>query len=286
MSTSLEKGNRLESAVRGIETAILKSNPALSEGTFVIEAKKIFVVNGVRHEVDVYVVVDLQHGYKAIFIFECKNWIDAVGKNEIIVFSEKIRALQAQKGFFVAKSFSKDAVAQAKVDPRIELLIATEHNAAETPAPFDFHTIFRDLKKSSSTVEFVERGASGLKPPLPVDPNSASVVFMGNSVVLNVLVQQWISESTDANSNQFPSGTLPQGTYDRVAQFEKEFAANDLIVDGMDIQTIKIRTEFPIQVLRPPVVSHFEVSTRGRTISFAPVQLDGATLQTDIIFRS
>ncbi len=96
-----------------IETTILKASPALTENRFTIENKKIIVAEGVRHEIDILVSVDLSNGYEATFVFECKNWEEKVGKNEIIVFSEKIKATQAQKGFFVARSFTADAQAQA-----------------------------------------------------------------------------------------------------------------------------------------------------------------------------
>ena len=89
MTLSIEKGKALEFAVRAIETAILRSSPALRENTFMIESRKVVIVGGVRHEIDVHVQVDLGKGYKATFVFECKNWQEAVGKNEIIIFSEE-----------------------------------------------------------------------------------------------------------------------------------------------------------------------------------------------------
>jgi hypothetical protein len=93
------KGNALEMAVRAIEATILRALPNYSEKTFRIESKKIINVGGVRHEIDIWVSVELGSGYDALFIFECKNWQEKVGKNEIIVFSEKISAIRAQKGF-------------------------------------------------------------------------------------------------------------------------------------------------------------------------------------------
>jgi hypothetical protein len=137
MTTSAEKGEALEAAVRAIESVILKESPALREDTFVIESRKVLLVEGVRHELDLFVTVDHGQGYKAVFVFECKNWsASPVGKNEIIVFSEKIDAVQAQRGFFVAKSYTGDAEAQAKKNPRITLLTVTEHDPASTPVPF------------------------------------------------------------------------------------------------------------------------------------------------------
>jgi hypothetical protein len=112
MLTPKEKGNALELAVHAIESAIIKASPSYQEKTFAIDSNKIVTVSGVRHEIDIWVSVDLGSGYTARFIFECKNQEERVGKNEIIVFAEKIKAVQAQSGFFVAKSFTADAEAQ------------------------------------------------------------------------------------------------------------------------------------------------------------------------------
>ena len=99
-----EKGRELENAVQAIEAVILESSPALREKPFRIEARKRMNVGGVRHEVDIFVTVQVANGYTATFIFECKNWEGAVGKNEIIIFSEKIAATNAQRGYFPRRS--------------------------------------------------------------------------------------------------------------------------------------------------------------------------------------
>src|SRR5580704_17255961 len=106
--TSKDKGDALEHAVKAIESVIRRSYSGLSENTLRIEAKKIVVVEGVHHEIDVHVTVDLGRSYSAIFIFEYKNWLgEKVGKNEIIVLAEKVKACGAQRGFFVAKSYTR-----------------------------------------------------------------------------------------------------------------------------------------------------------------------------------
>ena len=70
---SNEKGDALEAAVHAIEGAILRACPGYSEKTFRIERKKLITVGGVRHEVDVWVTIELPGCYESIFIFECKN---------------------------------------------------------------------------------------------------------------------------------------------------------------------------------------------------------------------
>src|SRR3569832_769525 len=89
------------------------------------KAIKVLVQNGVRHEIDVFVTASLAAGYDATLIFESKNWNAKVGKNELIIFSEKVAVSGAQRGFIVAKAFTKDAQAQAKKDSRILLFSAS-----------------------------------------------------------------------------------------------------------------------------------------------------------------
>ena len=76
-----EKGDVLEAAVAAIERHILATSPALRDRTFVIESKKVINVGDVHHEIDIFVTIDLGRGYQPIYIFECKNWQDSVGKN-------------------------------------------------------------------------------------------------------------------------------------------------------------------------------------------------------------
>jgi hypothetical protein len=134
-----EKGHALEIAVHAIETVILESSPSLRGQPFQIKRRKTVVVDGVRHEIDVFAMIGAAKGYESIFIFECKNWEAAVSKNEIIIFSEKIDAAVAQRGFFIAKQFTKDALAQAAKDPRITMLYATEYDPTNVPPPQGFH---------------------------------------------------------------------------------------------------------------------------------------------------
>jgi hypothetical protein len=137
--TPQQKGDALENAVRGIENLLLSLSPSLQQETHKIESKKIISVGDVHLEIDVFISVDLGSGYKSVFIFECKNWKDAVGKNEVIVFSEKVGVCQAQWGCIVAKSFTSGAENQAKNS--ISSWITTENsfrramqNLRRTPA--------------------------------------------------------------------------------------------------------------------------------------------------------
>src|SRR5262249_37343260 len=124
--------------------AILRSSRSYQDKTFRIETKKTVVVQGVPHEIDIWVEIESAPGYKTTFIFECKNWKKRVGKNEIIIFSEKVDATQAAKGFFVAKSFAKTASAQAVKCPRVELLKVDEELGSHLESPFPLTFSFNE----------------------------------------------------------------------------------------------------------------------------------------------
>jgi hypothetical protein len=277
MTSPFEKGSALETAVRSIEATILHSSPALAENTSSIESKKVFTVAGVRHEVDVYVVVDVAAGYRSVFIFECKNWEEAVGKNEVIVFSEKIDALQAQRGFFVAKSFSQFAEAQAALDPRITLLQATQYSPEETPVPFDFHFIITE--RTHASVEFRQRGQSTERVYRPLEAKLTRTRFNGTEIDLDAYIREWMAEAADESVRTFPSASLPEGIYEHVIEHSREFDLGSVVLDDIDMESASLKVELSVRVVRPPVVSHFEVATRGRSLSLAPVSIGGTTIQ-------
>ena len=75
--------------------------------------------------------------------------------------------------------------------------------------------------------------------------------------------------------SRFPSGTLPAGEYERDADATREFAEGELILNGTVIRRSTLHLTVKLRVLRPPAVSHFEVETRGRVLSLAPVDMGG-----------
>ncbi len=279
MQSPLEKGNELEIAVHAIETAILNSSPSLREKTFTIENKKRVTVDGVRHEIDVYVDVDIGKGYKSVFIFECKNWEAAVGKNEIIIFSEKITSLQAQTGFFVAKSFTSDAKAQAAKDGRIKLLFATELNASETPVPFKFHILELDRRKRIVKFDALQRGARECPEMVPINIEDAHAVLYGADIDFNMYIWEWVDEVCDESNKTFPSADLDEGVYERDVEATRLFNKREFILNDKDIASIKLWVKYFLRVIRPPVVTHFDIASRGRAISLAPVKVGEGTVQ-------
>jgi hypothetical protein len=117
-----EKGTDLERAITAIEGCILRATPELAKTSYKIYTRRIIVVGGVKHEIDIWVEFDLGNNYKSVFIFESRNRQEKVSKDDIIIFGKKIEAAQAQRGFFVARLFGRYAIAAAKLDPRMTIL--------------------------------------------------------------------------------------------------------------------------------------------------------------------
>jgi hypothetical protein len=280
MPTPQEKGDSLELAVHAIESTILRSSPSYHEKTFGIETKKIMTVASVRHEVDIWVSVDLGGGYEAFFIFECKNWAEKVGKNEIIVFSEKIRVLQAQRGFFVAKSFTADAEAQASLDSRVTLLRVADLPVADVPVPLGFHGI--TVESTNVEVTFIAAGAGENSERQSIDVSTATLVIGGEPIAVEKFVNEWVAIERDKRVNSFQSQNAEERVHELPFESERRFEPRAAVLNGREMGQIRLRGHVLVRVVRPKIISHFQVATRGRALTVA-LDLAGAQLRTAFV---
>lgn len=266
----MQAGDALHNAVHAIEHHILATSPSLKEGTFVIEDKKVVIVDGVRHEIDVFVTIQAAPGYSSVYIFECKNWKKSVGKTEILDFSAKVVAVQAAHGYFVAKSFTRDAIAQAEQNGRITLLIASEHRPAESPLPHGFHSIAAEA--THADVTFYKRGSKHANFYL-CDLTSAKLKLRGADVGLQDYIRNWVDQTKNADVLNFASGSLPEGRYNREVSVSQTFPAGEFLLNDEDMEMATALVRYHVHLYRPPIVSHFAIETRGRSYSLAPINL-------------
>ena len=274
------KGRQMEDAVHAIEQVILQSSPTLHDKSFTIEARKRINSDGVHHEIDIFVTVEIAKAYLSTFIFECKNWEDAVGKNEVIIFSAKIADTGAQRGFFVAKSFTKDAEAQAQKDPRITLLTATEHDPATTIMPESFHlTAPASLRP---TVTFRVAGSSG-KNLTPLDVHGRRARINGQEVLLTDYLDAWIKELYEDRLLHFWTWRLPGGVHPMTTSGERSFSPGEFTIDDQEMELVQIDLDSGVRVIYPTVLFHYEVSTRGRVIRLAPVTIDNHAINIEFV---
>ena len=275
-----EKGDSLERAVRAIESVILESFPADSENTFRIEGKRILRVSGVRHEIDVYVVISRSKGYDSIFIFECKNWLEKVGKNELIVFSEKVRACNAQKGFFIARSYTQDAKAQAKLDPRVEILVVDEQEQSAVIVPGEFHGIQIGEKKATVTFKAAHRDSETHR--MAVDLRNASFVLRGVVTDADQFVRIWIDELANSRCSRFPSNTVEEGRHLLDFAAQREFDEGQAFVNGRPVRSIETAGTVEVDVRKAVVLSAFDIATRGRCMTIM-LEMPDASISADFV---
>src|ERR1700722_3541979 len=282
-----KKGTDLERAIAIIENAILKSVPTLSDKSYKIFSQKIITVDGVKHEIDIWVEFEIGGGYKSTFIFESKNWRKKIGKNHIIVFSEKINAAKAQKGFFVAKSLTKYAVAASKLNPRMTVL-KVKQDFVTSDVINTFHHLWRDKSKMTTNVLFVsDRPAAyivGDRTPAPVDTQRAEVLLNGTPIDCQAYISRYIDETVEEHVNQLPTNLFPAGTYSYDLEKEIVIAPDQLVVNDLVIHRVKLDIKSCVEVVRPPIVSKYEVETRGRIYMFDTVKHgDVATAQVTFV---
>jgi Restriction endonuclease len=266
--TAHEKGTELEQAIGAIERTILQANPALSDKSYTIDFRKIIVVEGVKHEIDVWIQFDLGGGYKPTFIFEAKNWSKTVGKELIPDFSAKIAAANAQMGYFVAKSFSSYARAAAKRDTRIILLKANDEFITSDRVRH-FHVTHQDLSKSKHQIVLVLKPDLAKAPPPPtVNMEAVSLTLNGVAISHAELAQRLVARVIQEHSLIVPSHTLAAGEYPFELVQEVVIAPDVLFAGVYEVEKISIQLHYVFEVVRARIVSKFDIETRGRSHVF------------------
>jgi hypothetical protein len=274
------KGDLLEDAVRAIEDTILRSAPGFAEGTFKIQGKRIITSAGVRHEVDLFVTVSLPAGYDTVFIFECKNWKSKVGKNEIIVFSEKVASIGAHKGFFVARSFTKDARAQAAKDQRIQLLTASHiEPISRVEFPQFIHT---HIISTEAHLQFAGLIPGQFPKQEGLDISQSTVSIAGVSIPAPEYVNGWIQSERDHEVARSQASELPDGTHRLEFSEQFTFQEGEAFLDQRPLAKIAIRGCAQVAITRGAVISVFEVHSRGRMITVG-VDAHGLEIRMDVV---
>jgi len=114
MSTAKAKGDALEYAVFRIQEALIESTPELRGANAMIERNKVIEVDGVPHEVDLWLTISPHTAFAAHHLIECKNWSKPVGKDVVMSVGAKREELRAAKAFIIAHAFTQPAIAMAK----------------------------------------------------------------------------------------------------------------------------------------------------------------------------
>jgi hypothetical protein len=133
-------------------------------------------------------------------------------------------------------------------------------------------------------VEILLHGRGHKGEPFVLDYDTCRAEYLGSPVNLRQYVLGWGDQASREGARSFRSESVPEGRYQRAAHSRGEFAPGDLIVDDIDIEWAELDVRYAVRVVRPPLMSYLEVKSRGRVVTFAPVQFnDAVTMQTKLI---
>ena len=269
--TSQQKGNALESAVRAIETAILRQAAGYNEKTFRVEEKKrIKTKDGVPHEIDIWVTVDTAPGYTATFIFECKNWKKKVGKGELSVFADKITATQAQRGFLVAKALTRGALARLKSDQRMELLSVRELAIEEVPIRVRmFYGVYSEIFGREYIIDIDVHEQEKKSTTEAIDVNAAVLTISGEDRDFDAYLKEWTNEAVK---------TCPTTEGTHPFQASRVFASGEVMLNGELVKRMTVAGRVRVSWVPGVLVSRFEVSSRGRVVQCLVEHPDGTSV--------
>ena len=270
------KGTALEKAVEAIEGIIVKAFPGYNEKNFRIERRKVLIIAGVRHEFDIWVEVDLGNGYRSIFVFECKNRTKKADKNDIMILSGKASAVSAQAAYFVAKGYTRDARLQAKLDPRMTLLLARDLPTAEKDdwlTTYNLEFAFINRKKVGITV-----GVAGTPTRDKFSLQEAVATLGGSPLDLAAYSAAWLDAVCDTHTQKL-GPDLPDGQYPAILEDVRRYNPGELVIDGEPISRIRIRVELDVYRASAHILSAFEVTGRGRALLLAPFEFPGGRME-------
>lgn len=281
MKTPHQKGKELEDSVYFIQKTILESDPKYRGQEFTLTRNEIFNAGDVHHEIDILVCVNPRTDYEAKLIFECKNWSASVGKNEVIVLAEKVDALSASRGFLVAKEFSKDAVAQAKKNPRIKLVSCS----SDFQSALTFELVSRQTELL--TVHAYARIVGPDKLPMAGESLSIHETWMlrNSPVSLATLIRDQSDTIYEDHFKRERSRLTLEGLHYGIAKGRVEFEESELISESRTMEWLNLHCDYRVTNTRCKLLSKFELKGYGRTYSYEPFETGGKAVEVTMVIR-
>lgn len=273
MNSNNEKGRQLEQAVEAIEN--IAQRIGIPPGSLVtVLPRKIIFTNGVKHEIDLWVEVD----GRLSLIIECKNWAKTVGKNEVIVFAEKLRVTKAEKGIVIGRRFSKYAAAQAALCRGMELKVADENVGSLRFFPA-FHVVEQLIYSDQSRVEIKFLGAT----PQTLD---GTYMLNGEAVSLEELAKKLVQKVIDLRmASEDTTSRIGDEYQIKITKWLK-FNEGNLTYGGYRVLSVRVTTVFKVKVSQPETKWKFQVEDRGIAIHQLFKSQSNGSLEIGVTFAS
>ena len=114
----------------------------------------------------------------------------------------------------------------------------------------------------------------------------AKISFLGQIVDYKKQLYLWSLVVCEESLMASFEEAVPAGVYGHAVDRKVEFSAGELVVNDLDIERLFFHIEYRVTVTPLPVVSHFEVESRGRYIAFAPQVIGNDTMQWQVVMPS
>jgi hypothetical protein len=177
---------------------------------------------------------------------------------------------QAQRGFFIAKKFGAYAQAQAKKDKRIELLVASDALASLPPFIYDFHFVHNTVVRSHLDFRLVSDPQGRGTPPVT---NESFVRYNNEGLSVGKFNERMQNIVIDEIMSQQPTESFGEGVYHYKRSKTFLYKQNELFVEGNACIAVDAHVEWDTRIIRPKIISTFDVKTRGRVITLDSGQL-------------
>lgn len=254
MAKSHSKGRELEYALRRIEESVLAHNPDLAGAKARIEQNKIIIVDGVRHEVDIWVVLNEGTNYSTTHILECKNWRDPVGTEEIGKLAIKRSEVGAHTASLIGTGFTDDAKRLA-LKHGIKLSVARDFRFLDVAAPFVSHKI----EGGAVSITYAHSSPAA---PANLSYDNTQTEIDGKAVnlaaILDALIASHLQETTRADPRYKLSGP-----HSGTTNFRHLPRPGSLFIDGFEVAIVAAQITYTAEIQYPTVVTRFSIEGRG-----------------------
>lgn len=257
MGTPKEKGDLLEYAVHKIEETLIASYPSLAGTEATIERNRIFVVDGVRHEADLWVTVSPGTPYETCHLIECKNRAKPVGTDEIDKLANKRARVGAHKALLIARRFTDGAVKLAKRS-HIELVRVSEDFWPPLDALQCTATTFYS-RHAALTVRFFSPTALERTEPIQVGTPCS---FPGGLTTIGAYIEPILHRHL-ANLVSRDPRTRLDGLHIGKTAFSCTFGPRELTIKGEDVAALVVESEYTIEACQGKLAVRFSVEGRG-----------------------
>ena len=113
--------------------------------------------------------------------------------------------------------------------------------------------------------------------------NGKTFTLGGKEMLITDYLNAWMKQLYQDRLLWFQTAHLVEGIHPMVADGQRSFAPGECLIDGRDIEHVRLFVEFGVQIIRPAVISDFEVATRGRVIRLAKINIRDLLIDTAFV---